>query len=176
MARPSKLDADLTKQILAYIRSGNTYEIAAAAVGVSRSTFYSWQSRGKKAIKAQRRATCNLDLEEPFIDFFRDLEKAKAIAIASAVERVRAAMTDDWRAAIAFLERRDPINWGKRKSFSKIPVRPISTKEIDQEEAALMRDQVHRSFPALGEPLSFSPRPYRSFGDSAKRSMELGGG
>ena len=151
MARPSKLDDDLAKRILAYVCAGNTYEIAAEATGVSRSTFYGWQSRGKSAIKVTRREDRTDDIERPYVDFFKALEKAKAIAIATAVVRVRDAMTDDWRAAIAFLERRDPSHWGKRRTNYTRVHRILKDVHVDKEDIPLVRENLRLFFPSLTE-------------------------
>lgn len=45
--RPSKLTPKLQEQILSLVQSGCYPEVAAGALGVSRSTFYEWMARGE---------------------------------------------------------------------------------------------------------------------------------
>ena len=69
------------------------------AAGISSSTYYRWMSRGA---------------QEPGSEYaaFRDaVLRAEAEAEVHAVAILRRAMGEDWRAAIAYLERRHPHRW-----------------------------------------------------------------
>jgi hypothetical protein len=102
MARPTKLTSDLSDQVVLAMRAGNYAEAACQSVGIGTSTYYRWMARGA---------------QEPGSDFaaFRDaVLRAEAEAEVHAVAILRRAMPDDWRAAIAYLERRHPSRWRSR--------------------------------------------------------------
>jgi hypothetical protein len=46
--------------------------------------------------------------------FSQSLTRARADAKVGAIAAIRSAMPEDWRAALAFLERRHPQEWGRR--------------------------------------------------------------
>ena len=51
MGRPTKLNEDITEEIVKAIKLGNYLETAAAYVGISKSTLYDWLRRGKREIE-----------------------------------------------------------------------------------------------------------------------------
>lgn len=100
----SKLTPEVTDQITRLIRVGNTVEIAAAAAGISRSTFFAWMDRGKKSGASNA----------PYREFREAVGQARAEAEAVLVGRVsKAAANGSWSAAAWLLERRAPERWGK---------------------------------------------------------------
>lgn len=99
MARPSKLSAEVTDRVVQAVRAGNYADAACQAAGISPSTYYRWMSRGA---------------QEPGSAYatFRDaVLRAEAEAEVYAVAILRRAMGEDWRAAMAYLERRHPTRW-----------------------------------------------------------------
>jgi hypothetical protein len=103
MGRPLKLTPDLTDRVVKAIRAGNYAEAACQAAGIGTSTFYRWMARGG---------------EQPASEFgaFRaEVLRAEAEAEVHAVAIIRRAMADDWRAALAYLERRHPARWRPRQ-------------------------------------------------------------
>ena len=46
MARPTKLTANLTREITSYIQNGNTPTVSATLVGISPSTYFDWMIKG----------------------------------------------------------------------------------------------------------------------------------
>jgi transposase len=104
MARPTKLTEKVHERILQAIRAGNYVESAAVAAGIAPSTFYRWLERGRVESGGIYHA-----LEE-------DVRRAEAEAEVHAVAVIRKAMPGDWRAAMAYLERRHPARWRRRES------------------------------------------------------------
>lgn len=49
MARPTKLNPELTARIVERILEGNRPQLAANLEGISSSTFFDWMARGKNA-------------------------------------------------------------------------------------------------------------------------------
>lgn len=104
MARPTKLTSELQTRIVQAIRAGNYADAAARSAGISPSTYYRWLERGERAASGAHRE-------------FRDaVKRAEADAEVHAVAIVRKAMAEDWRAAMAYLERRYPERWRRRET------------------------------------------------------------
>ncbi|GEO26677.1 hypothetical protein AAC03nite_24620 [Alicyclobacillus acidoterrestris] len=101
--RKTKLTPDLQKRLMSFIAAGNYVEVACAASGISTTTFYRWLEQGEKAKSGIYRE-------------FRDAYKqAEAVAEMKRVKTIQdAADLGDWRAALAYLERRYPDRWGRK--------------------------------------------------------------
>jgi hypothetical protein len=99
VARPSKLSAQVTDRVVQAVRAGNYADAACQAAGISPSTYYRWMSRG-----AQEPAS-------EYAAFREAVLRAEAEAEVYAVAILRRAMGEDWRAAMAYLERRHPTRW-----------------------------------------------------------------
>src|SRR3954452_12107974 len=104
MARPTKLTADVHSRIMQAIRAGNYAEAACRAAGIAPSTFYRWLERGER------------EQEGIYREFHDELRRAEAEAEVHAVAVLRRAMPDDWRAALAYLERRHPARWRRTET------------------------------------------------------------
>src|SRR5262245_23417826 len=103
MARPTKLTPELREQIVQALRAGNYAEAACQAAGISASTYYRWMARGEQEPGVYR-------------EFRVAVLQAEAVAEVHAVAIVRRAMGEDWRAALAYLERRHPNRWRRRQT------------------------------------------------------------
>ena len=100
MARPSKFDQPTADVILKAVAAGLPNETAAKLAGIDVRTLYAWKRKGKTG-------------EELFVQFFHDLMRQQAEAVAKAVEAIRAAAErGEWRAAAWWLERRHPDLYG----------------------------------------------------------------
>ena len=103
MVAPSKFTKTTVSKILAGVRRGLPYHLAAAAAGISERTFYAWQ-RGEfpesadEALKQQ---------------FLQGLTRANGEAADRLTRRIHDASVMDWRAAAWILERRYPKDYGK---------------------------------------------------------------
>ena len=101
MGRPTKCTPELTKKICELIRKGSTIVSACLQVGITRGMYYKWRVLGEKG-------------QAPFEAFFDDVDQADAVAQGTMAQKL---FNGDpaWRAAIRFLERRDPEGWARRK-------------------------------------------------------------
>ncbi len=103
MSRPTSLTPEVHKAIVASIRGGNYVETASAAAGINRASFYEWMKRGEDD-----------GATEPFASFAADVRKAEAEAENEAVNTLKVAAKDDWKAAEVYLKRRHPTRWGDK--------------------------------------------------------------
>lgn len=88
-----KLNPELTKNICKNIKNGIPFKYACKICGISKSTFYNWHNKGKKA---------NDGL---FKEFYDEVEEAKAVAIALRLKRIYKAGEKNWKADAWWLER-----------------------------------------------------------------------
>lgn len=103
-SRPTKFTRETVDRLLAAIRAGLPYHLAAEAAGISETTFYEWQ-RGQfprgadKQLKAQ---------------FSEELTRARGGSAARLISIINQAAPQDWRAAAWILERRFRQEFGKQ--------------------------------------------------------------
>lgn len=141
MARPTKLDSKLQKQIVKLLSTGVTVADTCDAVGIAKSTFHDWVKRGEAGDEA------------PFSEFSDAVSRAYNAAKVKAIGTLRAAMSPynqtqtvkktftetrltrggvpyeykrveetksvtryngDWKAAVEYLKRRHPDEWSER--------------------------------------------------------------
>lgn len=157
MGRPTKL-CDRTKGlILVGIRLGLTYEDAAQAAGVHRSTFHRWMQKGKSAKSGVYRDFCDAleraNAEGQIINAkivhdaakggqpikeTRTVTRANGTQETTVTERVA---QPDWRCSAWILERRFTESWGRRDSLktnlelSGVVTTQKSVAELDAEIA-----------------------------------------
>lgn len=111
--RPTLLTPELQDAICAAIRRGMYAVRACALVGVSKTSFYAWKTRGDAG-------------EEPYADFLAAVTQAEAEFQEASLECIAAAAkplvaedgklvaAGDWRALSWVMERRFPDDYGKR--------------------------------------------------------------
>jgi hypothetical protein len=101
MARPTKFTPEVTETILKAIQIGATYKDASEAAGVDYTTFQGWMTKGQQQARGE------------FSTFFKAVRKAEAQARLNYLTTIaQAAAKGDWKAAEAYLKRRDRANWG----------------------------------------------------------------
>ena len=101
MARPSKLTPETHAAIVDAILHGATYKDAAEPAGVWYTTFNEWMQRGEAAKAGQ------------YYEFNHAVRKAEAQCRLNMTRVIQsAAAKGDWKAAEAYLRRRDRANWG----------------------------------------------------------------
>jgi hypothetical protein len=93
----------VTERVVLAVRAGNYAEAACQSAGIGQSTYYRWMQRG-----AQEPGSAYAAFREAVL-------VAEAEAEVHAVALVRQAMSEDWRAAVAYLERRHPARWRSRQ-------------------------------------------------------------
>lgn len=131
MSRPTKLTPEIADLIVAAIRAGSFPEPAARAAGVSPATLYRWKRRGRS------------EEEGPYRDFLETLRRAEGAAEVHAIAVIRKQMPGDWRAALAYLERRHPERWQRNTEGKGRKPRPrrrsIDLKKLTDSELAELR-------------------------------------
>ena len=121
MARPTKFTPETVTAILAGIRAGLPYRLAAEAAGIHYDTFNEWQ-QGRFPRGADRQ------LKAEFSD---QLTRARGESARRLTALISTAATADWRAASWLLERRFPQDFAKDASLFE---------RLDALEAALAGD------------------------------------
>ncbi len=118
MSRPTKLNPQTHAKIVQAIRDGNYLADAARAAGISRDTVHAWKRRGKAErtrLDADPNAT-PLESEAAYLAFSDAEQAAEAEATVEIVQAWRSAAMTDWRAAMEWLARRHPEEWGKSQT------------------------------------------------------------
>lgn len=101
------LTPEVHEKIVGLVKAGNYMEVAAAAAGVPRSTFYDWLRLGAKDM-----ADGNVDT--PLAELSDALQRAEAEAEARDVARIAQAGGKNWQALAWRLERKNPKRWGRK--------------------------------------------------------------
>jgi len=146
MSRPTKLTADTQERILKAVRAGNYADAAARACGIAPSTYYRWLARG---------ASEEHGIHREFADAVR---QAEAEAEVHAVAILRRAMSEDWRAALAYLERRHPGRW-RRHNTTELTgsnggpiqaehVPALNLRQLSNEELRALEELYDRASPS----------------------------
>ncbi len=97
--RPTTLTPEVQALIIKYLRLGNYLEVAAALVGIGRSTVFEWLRRGTREESGIYR------------DFLLAARQAQGEAEATDLARIQMAATKDWRASAWRLQHRFPARW-----------------------------------------------------------------
>lgn len=131
MARTTKLTSELIQKIATAIRAGNYAKVAAALVGISEATYYSWLEQAKKP-----------DASPLLLEFLESVERAEALAEIESVTRIRqAADNGTWQAASWLLERKHGERWGRndkiRQEISGPNGAPITLSVEEAKKAVL---------------------------------------
>lgn len=111
-------------RIIQLVRGGNYAIDAANASGICIASFYAWKKRGEDAAQLRASGKAVPVSERVYLDFLESVERAGGSAKADMVETIRLAakpytdkegnrVAGNWVAAMTFLERRDPDNWGR---------------------------------------------------------------
>lgn len=103
VGRSAKLTEDVAKTIIAILELGGYVEVAAAAAGISKSTFYDWLERGA--------AEGTKKVDEPYRRFRERIEQARAKGETEAIALIQRHAMKDWKAAAWMLERQFPDRW-----------------------------------------------------------------
>ena len=105
MSRPTKLNAETQRLIIDALAKGATRKDASESAGVSYASFIGWMHEGEEAKGGT------------LFKFFKAVTKAEADLRAKLAGMiVYAAAQGDWKAAEAYLKRRDNANWGDKQA------------------------------------------------------------
>lgn len=116
IGRPQAYTPEKAAKIIAAVRKGLPYKLAAAAGGVSYNTFIRWRNDGS-----------NPDGPPHFRQFLNQLRQAEAEAAGRLLALIEKSGKTNWQAAAWILERRYPDLFGKD---SKPPSRPLAEFEM----------------------------------------------
>ena len=115
MARPSKLTPALQTRIVELIRGGSFSAQAAAACGISESTYYSWTKSGRAAEAKQQEGLKLSQADKRYLEFLKAIKEAEAQSEARNVMLIqKAANNGTWQAAAWYLERKFGSRWAKK--------------------------------------------------------------
>lgn len=140
-ARALVNDPEMCLAIYDLAQKGYHHKTIAATVGISPSTIEQWLTKGKPD---------NVDLQtgerlapDVYYEFVEQYRKHEALAETQAVDSLVRASTGDWKAAVAYLERRFPEHWRLATSSSSTvkvegQVDHVHVRDVDIEE--LLKD------------------------------------
>lgn len=113
--RGSKLNDDRADAIVRMIGAGHNLVSAAAAAGISETTFHNWMRRGRESSSGK------------YFDFMKRIKEAEAKAEIAILEKIKEHGDRQWQAYAWIMERRYPKNWAQQTR-----VRMQVEKELDQ--------------------------------------------
>jgi transposase len=143
--QPTKLTPERMNAIVTMLEAGGYIEEACEAVGIGRSTYYSWLSRGQEESDRINAGMEPNPKETPFLEFLNTVSKANAEGIMGHVLNIdRAAKDGTWQASAWILERKQPHKWGRRdrtevtgEGGGPIHVN-VSTEELERKVARIL--------------------------------------
>jgi hypothetical protein len=118
--KPTTLTQTIADNLVTMLAAGNYRHVALAAVSVPAQTYRDWLARGTSGKLA----------DEPFRELRERVEQAEAQGEVRLVTAIARAAQDDWRAALALLEREYPERWGPvsvRTRDVELPEQPLVT-------------------------------------------------
>lgn len=98
-----KLTPVVQKRIVDAIKAGNYVCVAVRYAGITSSTFYTWCRKGRAESSGK------------YHEFYEALRQAETYAEIRAVAIIQKQMEGNWRAAVAYLERKFPERWGRKE-------------------------------------------------------------
>lgn len=123
VGRPTKLTPDVHERIVAAVRAGNYWHVAAEYAGVGERTLAEWRARGAEIDEDVQRISDAggevwlSDWEIAVWNLHCDLMKADAEMEVRIVTQWANQVGDDWRAGKELLARRHPDRWRERTSM-----------------------------------------------------------
>jgi transposase len=103
MARPTKLNSDITRRICEGVSIGLTYALAAESAGITYKTFNDWMNKGKTEKSGIHH------------QFYQHVQKCNAEGAKKLLERLNdAAVAGNCQVCMWVLERRFPEEFGRR--------------------------------------------------------------
>lgn len=102
----SKFTPEVQKAICDGIKNGIPIEDVCDIVSITRQTFCRWMRQGKSD-----------HIEDAhYVAFRYAVKKARAANRAWHIKNIKRHSKATWQASAWFLERRDPVNWGKKET------------------------------------------------------------
>jgi len=144
MARKSKFDKVRQKAITDALKLGATYEIAAEAAGIARSTLSNWIQRGRKETKG------------PYRSFLEACKRAESQGAISALQTIELAMHEaNWneriKAAVFMLERRHGMKRDAQHQRSDTIGEEAKTVSVANTPIETMKEQANQIRTAIAK-------------------------
>jgi transposase len=134
--RHSKLTPEVQEKIISAIRAGNYAQVAAKYAGIAETTYYVWLQRGKEESSGM------------YKEFREAVKKAESEAEVRAVAMMQKHMTDNWQAAMTYLERKFPDRWGRTNRL-KID---IGSRQVLKDTLALSEAELNEMLHSVEGP------------------------
>src|SRR5262245_55491119 len=115
--RPTLMTRDVVEAILLALQAGAFRSTAARWAGIEPHRLAEWIKLGTTTE------------QEPYASFVRAVAKMEATAELRATRAL--ATHDDWRALVAFLERRHANRWGRAQQAAPFPLANVNSGEYD---------------------------------------------
>jgi hypothetical protein len=128
--RPCKLNPELQKQICDIILDGNYRDVAAVAVGISKSSLAHWIMKGKRQDKGKYR------------DFLKAILKAEKDAEIAKVREIYLTAAKEPANARWWLERKFPHRWGPDRGLIEKLTRQVEEAEINVRALGALVDKI----------------------------------
>jgi len=147
MPRPLAITPEQIKELMTWISAGNTEKDSIAAAGISESTYFEYKKIGALAQKKIEAGEEISTKEKTCVDLYNTVKQALIKAKVTAVGYVRAAMPTNWQAAMTYLERRYPDEYGRRDRM--IHGGAVGILKMTPEDEAAYRENFALFFPDL---------------------------
>ncbi len=122
---------------MSHLASGAFYDEVSKAVGIGKSTFYSWLNKGRLAAAKADTGRMLEPHEVQYMDFAAAVEAARGRATVHAHATIRTAMTRNWQAAAWYLERTNPARYGRwMRTAEEVP----TTEDLEDAPTAVEED------------------------------------
>lgn len=133
--RPSKLDENTKRILLANVQIGMSYVDACCLAGISYKTFYMWSTRGDKARK--------IGITNQYTQFLDELDKSRITGKQANLLKIKKATEHDWKAAQWLLSVQYPDEFSQsrpRKEPQDAENESVSLDELQQLLDAMKRE------------------------------------
>jgi transposase len=108
VARPTKLTKQVQRRLVGLTRAGIFIKESAPFAGVTRPTVYSWMRRGEAELARVGSGRPPNEAEQPYAEFARAMNQAKAYANVMDMMVIRRAAATDPNWALRSLKLRNP--------------------------------------------------------------------
>jgi hypothetical protein len=105
------LNEEMIAKIVDATQWGNYATTICDYVGITTQTLHNWLRKGEELSEVEDRELT--EEEQLFVKLFYDIRKARSLSEMRAVEKIRKAGEQDWKAAAWFLERTATSRWGR---------------------------------------------------------------
>jgi transposase len=150
--RVTDINSEKVKVFINSLKSGAYIQTACTFAGIGESTVHRWLERGRKENARIESGEEALVDEQPYLELWESIEKARAEATLRNVTLIQtAAQNGTWQAAAWFLERTNPSLYGRR-NYNEITGKDggaldvnLSVEELDRKIAVLMGEVTDES-------------------------------